>query len=42
MLGKRNGHSVMGEMAVLLGDEPFEIAESYRNTICILNLKAYV
>ena len=42
MLGKRNSHPVLREMAALLGDEPFEMSEYYRNTIYLPNQKAFV
>ena len=42
MLGKRSGHPVLQEMAALFDDEPFEMADCYRNTIYLPNLKAYV
>jgi hypothetical protein len=42
MLGKRSNHPVLCEMAVLFGDEPFEVTKNYRNTIYLPNLNAYV
>jgi hypothetical protein len=42
ILGKRSMHPVLEEMAALFADEPFESAAYYRNSIYLLNLKAYV
>ncbi|GHU87376.1 hypothetical protein FACS1894202_01550 [Clostridia bacterium] len=41
LLGKRKSHSVMRHMATLFGDEPFETAGYYRNTLYLPGLKAY-
>jgi len=42
MLGKRRSHQVLREMAALLGNEPFESSECYRNTIYLPDQKAFV
>jgi hypothetical protein len=41
MLGKRNGHPVLRDMAALFGGEPFEASRRYRNTIYLPNRKAF-
>ena len=41
MLGKRSFHPVLREMAALFYDEPFKMAEYYRNTLFFPNIKAY-
>ena len=41
MLGKRNNHPVLREMAALFHGEPFEVSDYYRNTIYFPNLKAF-
>jgi hypothetical protein len=41
MLGKRNNHPVLRDMAALFGDEPLEVSDYYRNTIYFPNLKAF-
>ena len=42
MLGKRDNHTILCEMAELFANEIFEISEYYRNTIYFPNLKAFV
>ena len=41
MLGKRRGHPVIRDMAVLFADEQFETSGHYRNAIYLPNIKAY-
>jgi hypothetical protein len=41
ILGKRNDHSVLSDIATLFADEPFEATATYRNTIYLPNLNAY-
>jgi predicted N-acetyltransferase YhbS/uncharacterized protein YdhG (YjbR/CyaY superfamily) len=42
LLGKRNNHPVLLDMATLFADEPFDASRSFRNTLYLPNHKAFV